>query len=287
MAIPYQNWLLNNPLYCYDHHNNNINNDTNLERRVHYADSCKVILVPSKEEYIHAGIELWCGQKERHNAINEVGSEIRKITEVAPSLPVLSAMALLYQPEISHAYMLRELENMDIQENLFVLLACSDNSLISDLADTVYNSLNQIHHWTTYFSVEKSLDNLVKTISKPYKKNCQSFGVIIIDSSILQRSESQKTKKDGHNIRNEVEVLAKVLLLIRAACDRSTLIGLNISESSCNSHQLRTEAFKHGIDFVWTSPICDMAPLLPLLLAARKKAKNPISITELSNSFHG
>jgi hypothetical protein len=67
-------------------------------KRVRYNDTCDVILIPSKEEYIECGIYLWYNSKDYSMAKCEASKEIRYLLERAPNLSLSSALRILYQP---------------------------------------------------------------------------------------------------------------------------------------------------------------------------------------------
>jgi len=67
-------------------------------RHVRYKETCDVILIPSKEEYIECGIYLWYNKRDFKVAKNEATEEIRGLINKIPQLSFSSAMTMLYQP---------------------------------------------------------------------------------------------------------------------------------------------------------------------------------------------
>lgn len=67
-------------------------------RHVRYKETCDVILIPSKEEYIESGIQLWYTSRDFRAAKYEASKEIKGLLDIIPQLSFSSAMTLLYQP---------------------------------------------------------------------------------------------------------------------------------------------------------------------------------------------
>tara|TARA_B110000879_G_C10992194_1_gene439754 strand:+ start:303 stop:509 length:207 start_codon:yes stop_codon:yes gene_type:complete len=44
-----------------------INNKDNDKKKVTFNEMCKVVLIPSRQEYSHAGISLWYTQRNYHH----------------------------------------------------------------------------------------------------------------------------------------------------------------------------------------------------------------------------
>ena len=67
-------------------------------RHVRYKETCDVILIPSKEEYVEFGIQLWYKNRDFEVAMAEAKKELRVLLESLPLLSFSSALTLLYQP---------------------------------------------------------------------------------------------------------------------------------------------------------------------------------------------
>ncbi len=70
----------------------------NSANHVRYKKTCDVILIPSKEEYVEFGIQLWYKPKDFKIAKAEAKEELRELLEYLPQLSFSSALTLLYQP---------------------------------------------------------------------------------------------------------------------------------------------------------------------------------------------
>ena len=70
----------------------------NGANHVRYKKTCDVILIPSKEEYVEFGIQLWYKPKDFKIAKAEAKEELRELLEYLPQLSFSSALTLLYQP---------------------------------------------------------------------------------------------------------------------------------------------------------------------------------------------
>ena len=70
----------------------------NSANHVRYKKTCDVILIPSKEEYVEFGIQLWYKPKDFKIAKAEAKEELRELLEYLPHLSFSSALTLLYQP---------------------------------------------------------------------------------------------------------------------------------------------------------------------------------------------
>jgi len=69
------------------------------EKRVKYAKTCSLILIPTRQEYEDAGIELWYGRFSFEQAKLQASYEIKSLMLENPHMSFESAVARLYQPE--------------------------------------------------------------------------------------------------------------------------------------------------------------------------------------------
>ena len=67
-----------------------------IQRRVCYSDQCSVILIPSREEYEKAGIQLWYTPETFGEAITEMMSEVETCMSMNPAISRKDALKTLY-----------------------------------------------------------------------------------------------------------------------------------------------------------------------------------------------
>jgi hypothetical protein len=63
--------------------------------------SCEVVFIPTRQEYLDAGLSLWVSRDEQVLAQQEVASEVRDLLDNNPSLSIRMATNFLYQPRLS------------------------------------------------------------------------------------------------------------------------------------------------------------------------------------------
>jgi len=71
--------------------------------RVKYAKSCSLILIPTRQEYDEAGIELWYGRFCFEQAKLQASHEIKSFMQANPQMSFKEAIACLYQPSDSES----------------------------------------------------------------------------------------------------------------------------------------------------------------------------------------
>ena len=71
----------------------------NAKRKVHYARTCNLILIPTRQEYIDASIDLWYTRTTFDMAKLQASKEIRELMLKHPSLTFEKAVLILYQPQ--------------------------------------------------------------------------------------------------------------------------------------------------------------------------------------------
>lgn len=69
--------------------------------KVNFATSCSVVLIPSRQEYFAAGIDLWFGQSDQMQAQMQLADEVQTVLYDHPELPIMTALTYLYQPHHS------------------------------------------------------------------------------------------------------------------------------------------------------------------------------------------
>ena len=73
-------------------------------RKIRFAKSCAVILIPSRSEYLNAGINLWYDRPMLKGIQLAASREIKYLMDDNPLLTTEAAMAHLYQPNIDVIY---------------------------------------------------------------------------------------------------------------------------------------------------------------------------------------
>ena len=56
------------------------------QRQVHYSNKCSVVLIPCRDEYKKAGIDLWYTNNDFSTAIQQVMAEVDTVFHTHPSL---------------------------------------------------------------------------------------------------------------------------------------------------------------------------------------------------------
>lgn len=70
-------------------------------RHINFSNRCSVVLIPSRKEYVDAGIDLWISKSEQSVAQNEVVDEVRGLLDHNPALTIRMAISFLYQPRVT------------------------------------------------------------------------------------------------------------------------------------------------------------------------------------------
>ena len=91
--------------FHFDHWEINTNSIKKVSKRHHvkYATKCNVILIPSRLEYIEAGIDLWYKASDFSDNIRQVLDEVNTVVSNNPSVTEENALKFLYQPTIFNA----------------------------------------------------------------------------------------------------------------------------------------------------------------------------------------
>ena len=53
-------------------------------KKIRYAECCSIILIPTRDEYVRAGIELWYGAEDFQGAVRQVIAEVANLMAVDP-----------------------------------------------------------------------------------------------------------------------------------------------------------------------------------------------------------
>jgi hypothetical protein len=223
-------------------------------KKVKYAKTCAVILIPSREEYYNAGINLWYDRKDLKLSQHQASIELKHFMEENPVLTMEAAMTYLYQPKIDIFY--RNTDCWFASRNLNLLVIDKSTKSANDTVNDVINSQPK---WQWSACVAHSGDVAIKMI----KNGSQQFDIVLIDESIG---------------RQETFNFCALVTIFRSIFGDSVFIGCTMTDQSdglntvnCTANASKKEALKAGCDFVWKRPISKFARMLPILLATRNK----------------
>lgn len=239
---------------------------SNSSKKVKYAKTCAVILIPSREEYFDAGINLWYDRKDLKLSQYQASIELKHLMEENPVLTMEAAMTYLYQPKIEIFY-----ENMDCwfhgrNLNLLVVDRNTENA-----NDTINDVISSQKNWKWSSCVAPSGESALQMI----KNGAKSFDIVLIDESVGGKGSFS---------------FSALVTIFRSVFGDSVFIGCTMSDPfdginviNCTANASKMEALKAGCDFVWKRPISKFARMLPILLATRNKPLSEI-ITAAANS---
>mmetsp|Transcript_8152 Transcript_8152/g.8168 ORF Transcript_8152/g.8168 Transcript_8152/m.8168 type:complete len:477 (-) Transcript_8152:41-1471(-) len=218
-------------------------------RKVNYAKTCAVILIPSREEYFSAGIfkNLWYNQKDLKLSQYHAANELKSCMDDFPIMGIEAAMIYLYQPKIDIFYKY-------LNGRKFNLLIIDDNVLNANkMVDEVKNS-HPHWNWSSYIS--NTGEHAIQLI----KNSNYLFDIILIDESVVKNGKSTLS----------YDALITILKLF----NRDTFIGCTITSNivNFNINDTKKEALRSGCDFVWNKPISQFTKMLPILFSIRMKA---------------
>lgn len=125
-------------------------------QKVSFNDNKKVVLIPSRQEYIEAGIDLWYTSLEQRQEQYNVSQEIKEIMYMNPFLSAVDALTFLYQPSLMFNIFTEERERLELEEH-------ESNS--KDLNNNYYDNL------------KNSSPNSSKEIKNPVTFEFEKFNV--------------------------------------------------------------------------------------------------------------
>lgn len=273
---------------------------SSAKKKQQYSANCSVVLIPSRQEYIEAGINLWTSKHDQVIAQSEVATEVKQILDYNPRLSFQMAMKFLYQPSILDfeddqmstedanssspgktcssrtslssfsSPSLSERYFSDSKERLNILLVHRSTSAMEDIRNDIRQALVPYQRWVISF---KYAESEVEAMEMLFKSNnvVSKLDVVLVHECILDALED-------HDDAIDVKTLVTDM---RAACDSNTLIGLLLDESRSKHEEYKEMAKKGGIDFMWKkwyTPSIHMLPLLLTDIAEKKSGKSPRSL---------
>lgn len=248
--------------FCFDHweledrslEESYARSNSSSSKKVKYAKTCAVILIPSRDEYFKAGINLWYDRKDLKLSQYQASIELKHIMEENPVLTMEAAMTYLYQPKIEILY--RDIDCWFSARNLNLLVIDRNTKNANDTINDVINSQPK---WQWSACVAHSGDVAIKMI----KNGSQPFDIVLIDESIGVK---------------ETFSFGALVNIFRSIFGDSVFIGCTITDQfdgigaiNCTANASKKEALKAGCDFVWKRPVSNFAKMLPILLATRNK----------------
>ena len=235
-------------------------------RSVSFHSTCAVILIPSRKEYVDAGIDLWFNRKDQTAAQTQVANELKQLISYNPALTVETAMKFLYQPQIHlDAAMFAKDESEGVMP-LNVMVVDRQEASAKEAANAIYMKLQSHNRWSLSVKHCTSGESAVKHFVSP-SGYASILDVVLIDESIFTNGH-QSAAAAVHS-----QSLNGLLNVFRSAYGSSVLIGICLSDSS-DIEVIREYAVKIGVDFIWAKPINVFADMLPLILVSRAKSKS-------------
>mmetsp|Transcript_31143 Transcript_31143/g.68676 ORF Transcript_31143/g.68676 Transcript_31143/m.68676 type:complete len:250 (+) Transcript_31143:237-986(+) len=211
-------------------------------RKVHYAKTCSLVLIPSREEYQAAGIELWFNPEERLLCQQELVEQVRQLMHSNPSLTMELALAFLCQPHLEYSSALARVMPKNVM-GVDVIVFDRDDKGFGEKKTALGSVLASFYHWLPSFVRGHSLKDLPALLSaaKPFK-------IVLLDYSTFEEEQEGSALRALRELRIYWGIVG---LCVPKGCDPA----------------LRLRALEAGADFVWTNPIQSEARILPLLLA--------------------
>ena len=222
-------------------------------KKVKYAKTCAVILIPSREEYFDAGINLWYDRKDLKLSQYQASIELKHLMEENPVLTMEAAMTYLYQPKMEIFY---EKKNCWFHGRNLNLLVVDRN--IQNANDTIDDVISSQNTWKWSSCVAPSGESALQMI----KNGAKSFDIVLIDESVGGKGSFS---------------FSALVTIFRSVFGDSVFIGCTMNDPfegnaiNCTANSSKLEALKAGCDFVWKRPISKFAQMLPILLATRNK----------------
>ncbi len=148
------------------------------KQNVSFSNRCSVVLIPSRKEYIDAGIDLWISKFEQSVAQAEVAEEVRGLLDHNPALTIRMAISFLYQPRLSDE---NEEKNIPIDESSSSMRLSESNGMTSSECSSRLSSAS-----------ESGKISSPAGSSTQYSDSKERLNILIVDSS-MDSFEATKT----------------------------------------------------------------------------------------------
>mmetsp|Transcript_15040 Transcript_15040/g.25018 ORF Transcript_15040/g.25018 Transcript_15040/m.25018 type:complete len:259 (+) Transcript_15040:201-977(+) len=236
-------------------------------KKVKYAKTCSIVLIPSKEEYVEAGIDLWYDQHDQAFAQSQLVADIQELMASYPILTMELAIAYLCQPQIEYSSALGKLLS-SMRSNLDIIVVDKNANSFESVKQQLSDTFDGFPHWTPIFSNFKSGDEALAALGQSKRSTNSNTTVVLLDYNIYDRSDNS---------------FLSVISVLRTVYGKTLLIGLCLP-ADIQHQKLKSSALAVGVDFVWTQPISASIRMLPLLLAARihEREQTKIDFNSLS-----
>lgn len=238
------------------------------KRHVTFGDTCSVVLIPSRQEYFDAGIDLWWTRDDHKNAQFSTVNELKKVMEFNPRLTLDMAMRFLYQPSKDYNNSFFQFaggeeekvnsinssqseystgsRNGNSREDVSILIINKNYNEGENTAKNLAVHFREYTNWTLSFHVCTSLKLAAENV-KGRDGNVTNFDVLLVD---------------------EEEADPVILRYFRNVYGNDLLIGVAASTQNCDS--IQRKIFDSGFDFIWPKPIALSMDMLPILLMSRR-----------------
>jgi hypothetical protein len=232
-----------------------------VKRNVSYANTCAVILIPSRKEYIDAGIDLWYNKKDQTSAQSQVANELKQLITYNPALTVETAMKFLYQPYVHLDCAMFDVQSPNTGDPLHMMIIDKSEGTAKDTSQTVTQIIQNYKTWDITFNHSSSAEAAMRHFSHP-SGHSTKVDVLLVDESVFE------------SCCNMHSSLAGLINTFRSAYGATVLIGVCLSNTN-DSQDVRECAVRVGVDFIWSKPVSLYVDMLPLMLVSRTKEKRP------------
>lgn len=152
---------------------------------VRFSTRASVVLIPSRQEYFDAGIDLWFNREDQATAQAQVAEDVKGIMYDHPNLSFLNAMSYLYQPKSEDEFCsaLRH-QYSDSKERLNILLVHPVEDSFGELKQLFRRTLVPYNRWVISWKHALSCEDGVDIISESTDA-VDSFDLILIHERIF------------------------------------------------------------------------------------------------------
>ena len=230
------------------------NSAVNSKDHVKYSRSCSVILIPSRQEYRDAGINLWWSRSDQMTAQTQVKTELKTLLDFNPILSIRAGMKYLYQPKTSDRISSPTASvSATAKEPFTVIIIDSDMDSNSRTYDSVLKGLRNQEKLEVDCKAIYSAEVALQTVKDhPY------VDVVLIDESAC--------------CGQGFDICRLKTMLKEFNKKPSTLYGVLIENNEECEHK-RHDAVEDGFDFIWPKPIASSVDMLPIMISeARENA---------------
>eukprot|EP01038_Epipyxis_sp_PR26KG_P013242 gene13242-17748_t len=229
-------------------------NSNENKKSVKFANTCGVILIPSRQEYFDAQIDLWFNRIDQNYSKNQVSSELQKVMEFNPAMTIDMAMHFLYQPHLDFHNAIFNRNLPEIKEKLQILIIDSFKESCIETSQQINDVMNGYQKWEILFSYASSINNAYENLTQAKNGLLKNINVILINENCDEITENYYSQR---------------CQLLRSMYSKNMLIGLVMSNARCDG--IKSNAISSGIDFIWPKPILSSVDMLPIMLIYRQR----------------